>query len=398
LNPDPVLRLQNMGRAMSQPIATWLGVLVAPSFSLLVALAAPFPGPDSSSGSRTDYVAAFIELHAGFDPAGPAATLALNARRSGEAAAAAAGQGAEIIVLPEYGMSGFGSGGRDAWLPYLEQLPPAGQGQTREVPCAHPDAYVAAPSLVTLSCAARQHGIVIVANIGDVVYCSAAPSRPGCASSPDGRLQFNTAVVLDSDGAYIAKAHKQNLWGEASYFDEPQDCPKVSFTPAALGVTFGLFTCADLIYEYPAQAMVDDGLEHFVVPIAWSDEMAQMQALPMLQAWSLAHCVNLVATNHRTRSMSGSGSFSCGHTEASVFSTGAASVASFLAAVLTEIYLCNVCSCQEILRRNGRGYRHDRWPNVRRDHATSAEAAAAAAAAGCSVGGGGHLGAEWRGR
>jgi hypothetical protein len=34
---------------------------------------------------------------------------------------------------------------------------------------------------------------------------------------------------------------------------------------------------------------------------------------------------------------------------------GAASVASFLAAVLTEIYLCNVCSCQEILRRNGRG-------------------------------------------
>jgi hypothetical protein len=36
-------------------------------------------------------------------------------------------------------------------------------------------------------------------------------------------------------------------------------------------------------------------------------------------------------------------------------SAGAASVASFVAAVLSEIYLCNVCSCQEILRRNGRG-------------------------------------------
>jgi tRNA U38,U39,U40 pseudouridine synthase TruA len=34
---------------------------------------------------------------------------------------------------------------------------------------------------------------------------------------------------------------------------------------------------------------------------------------------------------------------------------GAAALASFSAAVLTEIYLCNVCSCQEILRRNGRG-------------------------------------------
>jgi hypothetical protein len=29
--------------------------------------------------------------------------------------------------------------------------------------------------------------------------------------------------------------------------------------------------------------------------------------------------------------------------------------ASFLAAVLTEMYLCNVCSCEELLRRNGRG-------------------------------------------
>eukprot|EP01047_Picozoa_sp_COSAG01_P034847 COSAG01_NODE_2638_length_7292_cov_8.034034_7_plen_67_part_00 len=33
---------------------------------------------------------------------------------------------------------------------------------------------------------------------------------------------------------------------------------------------------------------------------------------------------------------------------------GAASVASFQAAVLTEMYLCKVCSCQEIFRRNGR--------------------------------------------
>eukprot|EP01049_Picozoa_sp_SAG25_P016642 SAG25_NODE_3915_length_930_cov_1.583634_2_plen_129_part_00 len=34
---------------------------------------------------------------------------------------------------------------------------------------------------------------------------------------------------------------------------------------------------------------------------------------------------------------------------------GAASLASFVAAAVTEIYLCNVCFCQEILRRNGRG-------------------------------------------
>jgi hypothetical protein len=43
-------------------------------------------------------------------------------------------------------------------------------------------------------------------------------------------------------------------------------------------------------------------------------------------------------------------------------------VASFLAAVLTDVYLCDVCSCQEILRHNGRG------------QAAEAKAAAAAAA------------------
>jgi acetoin utilization deacetylase AcuC-like enzyme len=37
------------------------------------------------------------------------------------------------------------------------------------------------------------------------------------------------------------------------------------------------------------------------------------------------------------------------------WASGAASVASVVAAVLAEICLCNVCSCQEILRRNGRG-------------------------------------------
>jgi hypothetical protein len=44
---------------------------------------------------------------------------------------------------------------------------------------------------------------------------------------------------------------------------------------------------------------------------------------------------------------------------------GAAGVASFAAAVLTEIYLCNVCSCQEMLRRNGRG-QGCRWTTRRR--------------------------------
>eukprot|EP01052_Picozoa_sp_SAG31_P028169 SAG31_NODE_2696_length_5228_cov_2.063365_3_plen_397_part_00 len=256
---------------------------------------------------------------------GPA-TLALNVRRSAEAGEAAARAGADILVLPEYGLSGFGSG-RDAWIPYLEQLLPPGG-----VPCDSPEQYLLAPSLVGLSCAAREYGIVLVANIGDLIYCDAGPSPPppGCESSRDGRLQYNTAVAFDTDGTYLTRAHKQNLWGESGYFDEPVDCDLAtsSFT-TSFGVRFGLFTCADLIYEYPAEALLlkqpdsnEQPISNFVAPMAWSDEMAQMQALPTFQGWSYTHCVNLVATNHRGPDMSGSGAFSCGRVVQATFDPG----------------------------------------------------------------------------
>jgi WD40 repeat protein len=47
------------------------------------------------------------------------------------------------------------------------------------------------------------------------------------------------------------------------------------------------------------------------------------------------------------------------------FSAGAVAVASFLAGVLAEIYLCGVSSCQEILRRNGRGQTGRSWRRQR---------------------------------
>jgi hypothetical protein len=77
--------------------------------------------------------------------------------------------------------------------------------------------------------------------------------------------------------------------------------------------------------------------------------------------WSLTLCSLLLArrstpprywTGRRRSTQPG---YATSRTGAGRSSSGAASVASFVAAVLTEIYLCNVCSCQEILRRNGRG-------------------------------------------
>jgi predicted amidohydrolase len=71
-------------------------------------------------------------------------------RRAAAAVAEAAGRGADILVLPEYGLSGLNPFAprcpppcRDAWVPYLEQLPAVGEAGA--VPCDAPGGYALAP-------------------------------------------------------------------------------------------------------------------------------------------------------------------------------------------------------------------------------------------------------------
>ena len=46
----------------------------------------------------------------------------------------------------------------------------------------------------------------------------------------------------------------------------PRDCAEVAFN-TTFGTTFGLFTCADLIYEQPALRLLQRrGVRHFVMP------------------------------------------------------------------------------------------------------------------------------------
>lgn len=252
------------------------------------------------------YRAAYVE-HRAVSPCGSGSCGAAQKRASVSAyktfLAAAAESGVAILVFPEYGITGFSSYSAVDWHAggYTETIP--WPTHTRTVPCDSPSSFDGAPTLVSLSCAAKEHGVALVANLMDW-------------SDTESEM-YNTDIALDTDGAYLAKYRKQNLWGEGNVA-VPTDCPVASFS-TSFGVTFGLITCADLIYSFPAGALLDRGVRDFVLPAAWSDEMAQMQVMAFAQGWSLRHNASLVVSNHRGRSESGSGIWSAGRPLATTF-------------------------------------------------------------------------------
>uniref|UniRef100_A0A673U7G5 Vanin 3 n=1 Tax=Suricata suricatta TaxID=37032 RepID=A0A673U7G5_SURSU len=112
----------------------------------------------------------------------------------------AARQGAHIIVTPEDGIYGWVFT-RETIYPYLEDIP---DPKVNWIPCTDPQRFGYTPVQQRLSCMAKDNSIYIVANIGDKKPCNA--SDPQCPL--DGRYQYNTDVVFDSEGRLVARYHK----------------------------------------------------------------------------------------------------------------------------------------------------------------------------------------------
>ena len=129
-------------------------------------------------------------------------------------------QGGDIIVFPEDGIYGMGHT-RETIMPYLEPIPEV-SNTTSVIPCTDTKPYT--EILQELSCIARNNAIALVANMGDIQYCT--KRDPNCPK--DGKYQFNTDVIFDSDGTLIAKYHKQHLYYEEA-FNTPPKCEFVTF-------------------------------------------------------------------------------------------------------------------------------------------------------------------------
>jgi predicted amidohydrolase len=122
----------------------------------------------------------------------------------------------EIIVFPEYGVYGDGTLAGADWtragiFPFAESIPNPQLGGIN--PCATPVA--GADVTNQLSCMAKKHNIVLVADLADKIKCT--PSQQ-CRS--DGYKLFNTAVAFSNDGTLLAKYHKRHLFGDEAKFFE----------------------------------------------------------------------------------------------------------------------------------------------------------------------------------
>ena len=221
-------------------------------------------------------------------------------------------KGVQIIVFPEYGHTGIGCSDRDAMYPYLEELPPIPKLPTIIIPCKDPK-YVDCPIFQELSCIALRHKMILVANMGEKQPCTS--SDPHCP--PDGRYQFNSNVVFEIDESFVTKYHKFNLYSnENRVIDAPVTPEHVMFT-ASFGVTFGVFTCHDILFKDPPLVLVERGVQNFIYTTSADSTLPYFASVAMQQAWSLMTGTTLLAANmHDLASplfpITGSGIYSSG--------------------------------------------------------------------------------------
>ena len=187
---------------------------------------------------------------------------------------------ADIIVFPEAVLWSFGLSTRQAMYAYAERI-----SNISSSLCQDPGQPL---QLRTLSCIARTHKIVVVANMVTSVPCnnvttedadskvmsdhvesdrggrsvafnSATPTKhkrarqfPPTSCPPDGMYLYNTQVAFSEKGVLLQKYYKMHIFGTAPIIDQPVLGEPKTFT-TAFGVTFGMVcmqgVCRNSLYH-----------------------------------------------------------------------------------------------------------------------------------------------------
>lgn len=199
-------------------------------------------------------------------------------------------EGVDIVLFPEYAITGFAKfETRSDIAPFLEEIPTPSPDDVIN-PCGD-DNFKESLIFRNLSCLAKEYSIVIIANMGE----------------KDGQYQYNTNVVFEKNGNFIAKYRKIHLYGiEEKFLDRgPDTC--VTFT-TSFGVEFGTFICFDILYENPGKCLLDKGIKNIAFTTAWGNSFPLYISVAFQQGWSLKHRVNLLAANYHYPIFRGTGS------------------------------------------------------------------------------------------
>jgi len=173
-------------------------------------------------------------------------------------------QNADIVVFPEYGLSTLSMPtDRNLSKPYLLQVPEIGLN-----PCTT-NIAASSPPIEELSCAAKNHSIYVVVNIGEIRNCNSKTMK----TCPDDNVwQYNTNVVFDREGNVVAKCLKRHLYFEDQFDIAPDGQQGCKFI-TDFGVNFGLFISFDVNYYEPAIRLVSEGVRNFIFTAAWFDAL-----------------------------------------------------------------------------------------------------------------------------
>ncbi|WP_435118285.1 carbon-nitrogen family hydrolase [Halolamina sp. C58] len=167
-----------------------------------------------------------------------------NVDRAVAAIERAAGEGADLVCLPE--MFNVGYFAFDSYAREAEGL--------------------GGPTLDRIAGVAADHGVAVQA--GSIVEDLAASADAGFSTPESGGLA-NASVFLDRAGEVRGVYRKQHLFGydsaETRLLTPGESLPTVEFE----GFTVGMTTCYDLRFPELYRELADEGVSLVLVPSAW---------------------------------------------------------------------------------------------------------------------------------
>ena len=196
----------------------------------------------------------------------PIEVMAYNADRYNQFIYRASTLDVDIIVFPEYGVTGVTLSGEED-RERAKMFMVRGEVGVNYCDIETTDEVI----LNMISCSAKNSSIYVVINTGEMVECETDCENEDMLSI------YNTNFVFDREGTLIAKYWKQNLFMEP-VFEVPKEHIFTHFE-TDFGVTFGTFICFDALWGESLSLMQRyPNITDIVYPTAWVDELPFMLA------------------------------------------------------------------------------------------------------------------------